>query len=69
MKMNNMVFKKNEEIKQWSPYYLGHGVHYRQHHGGGGGVGDPHGEEHRREHEAQHQARLETRKAIMLRPG
>ena len=28
---------------------------YGDHHGGGGGVGDPHGEEHGGQHEAQHE--------------
>ena len=28
---------------------------YRDHHGGGGGVADPHGEEHGGQHEPQHQ--------------
>ena len=30
----------------------------RKHHGGGGGVGDPHGQEHGGEHEAEHQPGL-----------
>jgi len=37
---------------------LRHSVHNGKHHGGGGGVRDPHRQEHRREHEAQHQAGL-----------
>ena len=28
---------------------------YRYHHGGGGGVGDPHGEEHGGQHQPEHQ--------------